>query len=501
MDNKNKFFETGHLTDDLKGRSIRGGAVTITTHGAMFFLQMSATIVLSRLLTPEDFGLVAMVTAVAGFLRMFKDMGLSMATVQKEKIDHAQVSTLFWINIIISIVIMLILMMLAPVISWFYKEPRLIWITLALAGMFIFGGLTVQHQALLNRQMYFGRLGLIQCLSKFIGIASAIILALYGIGYWSLVFMQITTTISLAIFVWIACGWRPGLPSRKSGIRPMLTFGGYLSGFSFVNYFSRNLDNILIGRYWGSQALGFYSKAYNLLLFPLEQINGPISSVAIPGLSRLQNEPEKYRRYYLKTISIIAFIGMPLSTFIVTMSNDIILFLLGPQWMPAAKILTVLGISAPIQVIYQTQGWLHVSLGRTDRLFRWGIIGSTAIVISFLIGIQSGPLGVAIAYTSVIYIIVGPCLWYAGKPIDLKLSKIVSTIWKYFVAAIFAGFLCSYILSSFDLTSKLFMKICIGFILISSIYLISIIALYQSTQPLRYIISLSQSIIPKKKKL
>ncbi len=154
---QNNFFDTEYLKADLKGRSVRGGAVTMAAQGIKFFLQIGSTVVLARLLTPEDFGLIAMVTAVTGFVMMFKDMGLSMATVQRAEIDHAQISTLFWINVVLSLAFMLLTATLAPAIAWFYSEPRLTWITLALAGAFIFSGFTVQHQALLRRQMNFGR--------------------------------------------------------------------------------------------------------------------------------------------------------------------------------------------------------------------------------------------------------------------------------------------------------------------------------------------------------
>ena len=299
---QNNFFDTEYLKADLKGRSVRGGAVTMAGQGVRFFLQMGSTVVLARLLTPQDFGLIAMVTAVTGFVMMFKDMGLSMATVQRAEVNHAQISTLFWINVTLSLGVMLVTAALAPAIAWFYGEPRLTWITLALAGAFIFGGLTIQHQALLRRNMRFGTLALIGIISMVMGIVAAIIAAWYGAGYWALVIMQLAGAITGAIAVWVVCGWRPGLPVRRSGVREMLAFGGNLTGFNVINYFARNADNLLIGKFWGSGPLGLYSKAYGLLMLPLRQINAPLSAVAIPALSRLKDEPERYRNYYIKAV-------------------------------------------------------------------------------------------------------------------------------------------------------------------------------------------------------
>ena len=229
---QNNFFDTEYLKTDLKGRSVRGGAVTMAAQGVTFFIRMGSTMVLARLLTPQDFGLIAMVTAVTGFVVMFKDMGLSMATVQKAEINHGQISTLFWINVVLSLGVMLVTAALAPAIAWFYGEPRLTWITLALAGAFVFGGLTVQHQALLRRSMRFGTLALIGIIGMLVGIVAAIIAAWYGAGYWALVIMQLSGAIAGAIAVWVACGWRPSLPVRCSGVREMLAFGGNLTGFN-----------------------------------------------------------------------------------------------------------------------------------------------------------------------------------------------------------------------------------------------------------------------------
>ncbi len=254
--NNEQYFNTEHLKADLKGRSVRGGAVTMAAQICKFVLQMGSTVVLARLLVPEDYGLIGMVTVIINFAGLFKDLGLSTATIQKAEINHKQVSTLFWINFVISCATALVVAALAPVVASFYKEPRLTWITLALASSFIFSGLTVQHQALLRRRMSFTSLAKIEIISMLVGVVTAMISAWYGLGYWALVLMQIATSIANAVGVWVACSWRPGVPLRHSGISSMLAFGGNMTGFNIVNYFSRNLDNILIGQYWGSATVG-----------------------------------------------------------------------------------------------------------------------------------------------------------------------------------------------------------------------------------------------------
>ena len=424
-----RFFETEYLKADLKGRSVRGGAVTIAAEATRFFLRMGSVAVLARLLTPQDYGLIAMVTAVTGFVMMFKDMGLSMATVQRAKVNHAQISTLFWFNVLLSLGLMLVTAALAPAIAWFYGESRLVWITLALAGAFIFGGLTFQHQALLRRQMRFGSLGFIQIMSMLAGIITAIIASFYGAGYWALVLMELTMAMTIVIGVWIACPWRPGLPIRRSGVRSMLAFGGNLTGFNFLNYFARNADNVLIGKFCGSGPLGLYSKAYGLLMLPIQQIRGPISSVATPALSRLQGDPERYRRYYYRAVNLVAYITMPLVAVMAALSGQIIRIVLGQQWTGAANIFKVLAFAAIFQPVIGTTGWVYISLGQTKRMMHYGLISAPTFIASFIVGLPWGALGVATSYTfcSVIVLTI-PTLFLAFRYSPVNIAGFFKTI-------------------------------------------------------------------------
>ncbi|MEP0853162.1 MULTISPECIES: lipopolysaccharide biosynthesis protein [Cyanophyceae] len=412
----NQHFRTDHLKTDLKSRSVRGGAVTMITQGCKFVLNMGSTVLLARLLTPQDYGLVGMVATVTGLVGLFKDMGLSTATVQKAEINHAQISTLFWLNVVFSIATMLITAAIAPLIAWFYGEPRLIWITLVSAIGFIFGGLTVQHQALLNRQMRFGALAIIDIVSMLIGVATAIVLALNGAGYWALVLMPLAMGMSSALGVWVMCGWRPGLPVRHSGVSSMLAFGANLTGFGIINYFARNLDNLLIGRYWGAQQLGLYSKAYALLLLPINQINAPIASVALPTLSRLVDSPDRYRQAYLRIVEKLLMLTMPIMVFMIATSDWLVQLLLGSQWGETSRIFALLGIAGLIQPLANSTGWLFMSQDRAHDMFKWGFIGGTTAIVSFVAGLPWGAAGVAASYSLVWICVCMPLLfWFVGR--------------------------------------------------------------------------------------
>lgn len=433
------YFNTDHLKANLKQHSVRGGAVTLAAQSSKFALKFGSTAVLARLLVPEDYGLIGMATVVVGFVEYFKDLGLSAATIQRREINHQQISTLFWINVLVSCLVALIVASLAPAIALFYHEPRLREITFGLAINFIFGGLTVQHQALLRRQMQFTSLAKIEVISMFFGVLTAIIAAYLGVNYWALVLMLIATSISNAAGVWIACGWRPGLPRRDSGVRSMLAYGGNLTGFGLVNYFSRNLDNVLIGRRWGSEQLGLYAQAYKLLLLPIQQINNPINSVALPTLSSLQTDPPKYRRYYYKAILLITTLGMPIVGLMFASADKFILLMLGQKWLGAVPLFQYLMPAAFVGTFNVAAGWVYQSLGRTDRQFRIGIVTAMINTTIFMISVRWGAIGVARAYglsqPILIIFTINYCYW--GTP--LKVRDLVKTISRPAFAAIGAA--------------------------------------------------------------
>lgn len=282
----------------------------------------------------------------------------------------------------------------------------------------------------------------------------------------------------------------------------MLRFAFNTYGNFITDYFCRNIDKVLIGRFHGAQSLGHYSRAYHLSNMLASQLVHPLTSVAIAALSRLSNDPEKLRRSYLTALSILAFVCMPMSAVLTLVGRDLVLLFLGPQWHKAGQIFSAFGPSIGIAIIYFTHGWLHLSLGRADRWFRWGIVALIVTAIAFVIGLPFGPLGVAIAYAASFYVLIGPGLWYAGRPIHLKLSSIVSVIWKYYISALTAGLLCWFLLYSYDFTSSIFielsilMRILVPCVLCIAIYLPLIVALFQSRRPISQFVSVIHDMIP-----
>lgn len=405
-------FATGHLLTGLKERAVSSGVVTMATQGAQFVLTLVSTMVLARLLTPQDFGLVAMVMTVIGFFRIFNEAGLSTATVQREGITHAQVSNLFWTNIAVGATISFILAMGAPAVAWFYREPRLTSITLALCITFLFTTSTVQHLALLKRQMRFKMLALIQVSSIGAGILTGIAMALLKCGYWSLVGMQITTPVTAFLVTWTVSRWRPQWPTRRSGTRSLLSFGANLTASSFLWSLARGSDSLLIGRFYGSASLGLYSRAAALLNRPLEQAMGPLEAVCVPTFSRLQAQPERYRRIVFQVYDSIAVGSFPFAGMLLALAHPLTLVVLGPKWESAAMIFagfTLVALYVPIATV---AGWLLSSQGRGRDYMVLSSISSSVTVLFFLVGLRFGPVGVAMSYSLSCLLVQLPVAYY-----------------------------------------------------------------------------------------
>jgi PST family polysaccharide transporter len=438
-DDRDDHFRTEHLQKDLGARSARGGVVTLSAQLCKFGLSTLSAIVLARLLTPQDYGLIGMVAIVVGFLGMFQYLGLSTATMKWSKLTHDQVTSLFWMNIALSAAIALLITAAAPLAAWFYKEPRLIGITIGYGMATLVLGFSIQHEAILIRQMRFAVTAAIEISAMAIALASAIVAAINHFGYWALVVNQVVLAVVTTIGCWVGCRWRPGLPKIAAGVRSMVSYGGNLTGYHMMSYFARNLDNLLIGKVWGAYQLGVYSRAYQLLLMPMAQINAPLMSVAVPALSRLSDSPARYRSAFLKIVEKIAMITMPAVVFMIATSDWLVLFLLGPKWSDTGRIFMLLGIAALLQPVTRSVLWLFQTQGRARELFQWGIISAIIAVTSIVGGLRWGAFGVAAAYAISDLLLTTPLLfWFAGRRGPVRTSDFYITI-----APAFAASLCS----------------------------------------------------------
>jgi O-antigen/teichoic acid export membrane protein len=434
-----QYFRTDHLRADLKGRALRSGAATLASQGCILLIQLASTAVLARLLTPADYGLFAIVFAIVTFVSLFKDLGLQLATVQRAEITHEQVSTLFWINLTLGCALALATALFAPVAAWAYREPRLAWATVAMSATFIFTGLGNQHRALLRRHLNLTMLSAIEVVSFFVGVVFALAAALAGARYWSLVVLQLAAGASNTVGLWAACGWRPGRPARSADVRSMLLFGGHLTGFELIGYLSRKCDDLIVGWYCGVVQLGFYDKAYQLLLLPTRQFAFPLASVTIPLLSRLQHEPRRYRESFERGILFAVAPAMPLVAFLFVVADRAIPFVLGDQWTATVPLFRALAPAAFLSTLNSGVGWIFVSLGRTRRQFKWSLVVALLTLLSFFVGVRWGALGVAVAYSAGRVLVQLPTLVFVCHGSPLSWKAVLTTVSRPALAALVAA--------------------------------------------------------------
>ena len=409
--------------DTLKHRSVRGAAVTMAAQLARFAIQFGSQIAMARLLDPADFGLVAMAAPVLALVQLFNDFGLSQAIVQRPKIDRADLSALFWINVGVSTGLCLLLILASPLVGLLYHEPRTVGITIALAFLVIIGGLFSQQTALLSRAMRFRHLAMIDVGSMAAATLAGIASALLGLGYWSLVAMPYAATFTMLILSWSFAGWLPYGPSGKRNVTGMIRFGGNVTGANLLNFLSRNLDNILIGKVYGTEILGLYDRAYKLMMLPIAQLNIPVSRIAIPLLSRLQDDPQRYRRAYLQLLQAIHLVALPGMLCAIALPGQLVLVLFGAKWAGVAPILFWLAIAGLTSFVGNSMGWLFVSQNKVRTQFRWSCVSAVLFVSSFLVGLPYGAVGVARVYAIVGVGIQGPIGWYVGTrtgPVSLR---------------------------------------------------------------------------------
>lgn len=409
-------FETAHLQTGLKRRSVRGIAVTMAAQGVKVAAQFATIIILARLLTPEDFGVFAIVLALLGLLELFKDLGLSGATVQRSDISQEQVSTLFWLNVGLGMLAALALAAAAPLLARMFGHAVLADLTPVVALTLVVTGLAAQHLALLRRQMRFAALAALQTGAELAGMAAAIAAAFSGMGLWSLAVQRLTWAGTMTIGAWIVCRWRPGGPRGLAAVRQLVAFGGNSTGAMILGNAAANLYAMAIGWFWGAAPLGLYGRAQKLVQMPVRNINVPLSAVALPMLSRLVHDPARYRRAYRAIVARVAMAMAPLAALIVAGASPLVSVVLGPAWSDAAPILIWMGVSAVFMPVTYSLSWLYMSQDRTGEMLRASVINTVLTMAAFALALPHGLAAIAASYALSGILLRVPLLFYlAGR--------------------------------------------------------------------------------------
>ncbi|MET1052380.1 MAG: lipopolysaccharide biosynthesis protein [Mycetocola sp.] len=438
---------TGAAQHGLGKRAARGAAVTIAGQGGRILLQVVSVVVLARLLSPHDYGLVAMVLAIIGIGEVFRDFGLSSAAVQAPTLSRGQRDNLFWINTGLGVALAGLVFLFAPLIAALYGEPELELLARVLAVTFVLNGLTTQYRADRNRNLRFTVLAVSDIVAALVGLGVALVTAIAGWGYWALAAQQLAQGIIGLIILASSARWIPHLPDRTAPMRPLLSFGGNLVASQLIGYITNNVDSVIIGVRLGAAPLGIYNRGFQLLMQPLGQLRAPTTSVALPVLSRLSADPTRYGAFVIRGQQALGYTLVAGLSVAIAAAEPLTALLLGSQWSDVPPILRLLAIAGIFQTLAYVGYWVYLSRGLTGDLLRYTMVTSVLRITCILVGSTWGLVGVAAGYA------IGPALawpislFWLSRRTELPLRALVTGACRMLtVAAISSalGWLCSW---------------------------------------------------------
>lgn len=387
--------------------------------------QFATTALLANLLATSDFGLIGMALTVIGFVRIFRDLGTAAAVIQKKETDHAFLSSIFWTNVGFGLAVTILIWLTAPLVAQFYREEDLTPIVQVLSISFVISSLGTIQKSILEKNLQFAGVSKAEIISVFIGAAVGLTSALAGLGVWSIIFQTLVTEAVLSLLLWFFSSWRPARVYDWPQVRGIIKYSANLIGFKTVNYFLRNADYILIGRYLGSEALGIYTIAYMMMLYPIQNVSQIFGRFMFPLISKFQDDMPRLRQIYAKTLSYIAFITFPLMIGVMAVADLFVPVLLGSKWVAVIPVLLILAPVGMIQSIGSTVGFIYQAKGRTDWMFWWSLGAGAAVLAGFAIGLRWGIIGVASAYLLIMLVLIYPLFKIPFSIIDMK----INTLW------------------------------------------------------------------------
>lgn len=427
----------------LSHRASRGIAVTVGGLWTKTLIQMASTVVLARILAPSDFGLLAMITALVGVADLVRDFGLTGAIIQAKEMNERLWRSVLWLSVALGVVLSILVAAAAPLVAMLYDEPRLVLLTLVIAPSLLINALCMPLQARITRDLGFSTLARIDVLSMLAGvvasIASALFLAPAGLGVWALIVLQGVGQATRLVLLWVAEPPKFGRPRISREVIPLVTTGGSIFGAEFLGYVEKNADNVIIGHQLGPDVLGQYSRAYALFLLPLQQLNGPIGRVALPVLSQLRDDGDRYRRYIRAAVLVIGYLTIPTYAIAAAVAAPLVSLLLGAGWQDAALIFSLLGIAGVAQSLGKVRNWIYITMARSHRQFVYDLITRPLVVLSFFVGIWlGGVVGLTIAYGVTTLVLLVPGFGFAIRGTFITVRDVVAPVLRPTVLAAFA---------------------------------------------------------------
>jgi len=403
----------------LGARAAGGAFVTMAGQGVRVAVQFGGIILLARLLTPHDYGLMAMVTAIVGAAEILRDFGLSSAAIQAKEVSRQQRDNLFWINTGIGLVLAVAVFAGANALAAFYHEPALVQISQALAVTFLLSGMTTQFRAHLSRGLRFGQLAVSDVGAQVAGLCAAVAAALAGLGFWALVLQQVVQA-GVQLLLTVACArWLPRGYDRAAPMRQFLGFGWNLMLAQLLGYASRNVGQVIIGARTGAEALGLYNRAFQLLMMPLNQINAPATTVALPVLSQLQDERERFTAFLVRGQTVMVHLIVATFAFACAQALPLMVLVLGEQWRPAVPLFQWLTAGGVFQTTAYAAYWVFLAKGLMGAQLRYSVVTRVLLIACIFAGSWWGVEGVAAGYSFGLLVMWPLSLYWVGRVSDI----------------------------------------------------------------------------------
>lgn len=402
------------------------------------FLQFLKITIVGRILGPGVFGLLGMVTVVIGLANAFGDMGISNAIIHRQDSTRRQLSSLYWLNIFSGIAVFIIVVIITPLIVDFYEEPAIRLPLYFLSLSFIILPFGLQFKMLLQKNLQFDKIAGSEICNAVISLVVSVILALRNLGVYSLVWGQLAG-IMVGTLLYMAYGWRAYRPEfhfQTQDLKGYLSFGLYQMGERMTNYFSANLDYIIIGKFLGAVPLGIYTLAYQLVVVPLVKINPVITNVMFPVFSKMQHDNKRLASGYLKVVSLIAMISFPLLTGLAVVSPIIIPLFWGDKWLGAIPLIQILCVMGILKSLGNCIGSVLLAKGRADIGFKINVVSVMLYLCAFFYMVRLGVIYIAIAHVIIPILLLPVFLLILNRQIGLKASEFFSVLARPFAGSI-----------------------------------------------------------------
>lgn len=448
----------------LRKKAIDGVIWTFAQQFSVQIINFGVQIILARLLMPEVFGLIAMLTVFIAIGQTLMDSGMTTSIIRTKDPDQLDYSTVFVTNLIISCAVYVLVYLSAPYIASFYDQPILSKILRVYAVTFVIRSLVAVHVAKLTKEMNFKLQMKLQIPSTIAGALVGVYLAFNGYGVWSLVWLNLTQTLVFTIQNWIFIKWRPSLIFNKRRFRYHFSFGYKMTLSGLLDTIYNNSYNIVIGKFFSPAIVGFYNQAETMRLFPVGQISTVMGKVTYPLFSNIKND-EQLRSAYRSTMKLVLFAVIPIMLILIIIAEEFFLFLFGAKWLPAVPYFQILAIASIVRPISSYNLNILKVKGRSDLFLKVEVIKKILGVIAILIALPFGIMPLVISLTVVSFFFVMVNMWYCGDLIDYSITQQLRDISKLFLIGLVTAGLC-YLLRIYLLSfinSGFLMMLLIGF--------------------------------------